>query len=39
MTWAVAAQFSFTESEMLAMPIHRLRYWYEGHVQMWKKEE
>jgi len=38
MLWAVAARFGFPESELWAMPISRLRFWYKGHAYMVKEE-
>ena len=38
MLWAVAARYSFTEAEVLAMPGHRLRFWHAGHVRMCEEE-
>jgi hypothetical protein len=35
MLWSVASQFSFTETELWAMPLSRLRYWYRGNRAMW----
>lgn len=34
MLWCVAAQYGFTETEMMRMPLRRLRFWYEGHETM-----
>lgn len=34
MLWAVGAQYSFTEAELWAMPVSRLRFWYAGHTAM-----
>jgi len=36
MLWAVAAQYGFSETEMLRMPYTRLQFWYDGHVAMTK---
>lgn len=38
MRWAVAGRFGFTETEMLRMPLRRLRDWYEGHAEMVREE-
>lgn len=38
MLWAVAARYGFAEAEVLAMPGHRLRFWYAGHVKMYREE-
>ena len=38
MTWAVAGRYGFTETEMMRMPLSRLAFWYEGHLEAWKEE-
>jgi len=36
--WAVAGRFAFAEAELLAMPVGRLRFWYDGHRRMVEEE-
>ena len=38
MVWSVAARFGFTETEMMEMPRERLRFWYFGHLRMYREE-
>ena len=37
--WSVAARFSFSAKEILAMPISELLYWYEGASRSSSQEE
>jgi hypothetical protein len=38
MLWAVAARFGFSEAELWAMPISRLKFWFRGHAHMIDEE-
>lgn len=38
MLWSVAARFGFTEAELWALPISRLRFWHQGHAALIAEE-
>lgn len=38
MMWAVAARFHFSATELKAMKISELLFWYRGHAEMIKEE-
>ena len=39
MLYSVAARFSFGESEMMNMPISKLKFWYDGHLRLYEAEQ
>jgi hypothetical protein len=36
---AVAGRFNFPSGELFSMPIRMLKFWYQGHVDMYNEEK
>jgi hypothetical protein len=39
MLWAVAYRFGFSEGELWRLPVSRLRFWYDGVLEIAQAEE